>query len=296
MLETSLLREKFILQEASAADGKSRLVASSNRIVLSLRRSNGALDEQFVIRSHNMHGAVRMAARLLMSYQSGGPLLRRQMAFQWKDAWDAAQSEYETSYNPQNWVAVYHNGDVIFEEGTHLDVLNIIEKLQATNTHPYEHSIELAEADYRRNGRNIKISYDGNVALNLTMDEKQARIGVIVRGPLKTMTFNFLVTSKADKPINLYSCMYAAAGFLEGIQLAFMVGMNNEKIRLGLIPASSREKIQTSEASTRLVRLNAEIASLEGSFDVRYRPERPEFESIINDAERLASSMLGPKD
>ena len=295
-LETSLLREKFILQEPAAADGKTKIIASSNRIVLDLRRGDETLDERFVIRSHNMHGAVRMAARVLQGYQSGGPLLRRQIPFPWKDTWDAAQSDYETKFNPQRWIAIYHQGGMVFEEGGHHAVLDAIEKLQVNNTKPYEHSIEMAEAEYRRSGRNLKISYDGNVALNLNLDEKQARVGVIVRGPLKTMTFNFMVSGKGGKPISFYSCMYGAAAFLEGIQLAFMAGMNSEKMTLGLLPPTSAEGVQTRDALLRLKLLNAEIASLEGSFEVRYRPERPEFDAIVADAERLANSILQPTE
>ncbi len=86
------------------------------------------------------------------------------------------------------------------------------------------------------------------------------------------------------------------AAFLEGIQMAFMVGMNEEKIRLGKIERHSKEDKQTREGRLRLGRLDAEISTLEGTFDVRYRPERPDFQDILADAEKLAkTTMAKPK-
>ena len=98
--------------------------------------------------------------------------------------------------------------------------------------------------------------------------------------------------SKGDKQLNHPQCIGAAAAFLEGIQMAFLVGMNEEKIRVGKIERHSKEEQQTREARTRLGRLDAEISTLEGTFDVRYRPERPDFQDILQDAEKLAKSMF----
>lgn len=278
VLETSLLREKFVIRDPGQRDGKSRVVATSNRLVIDLRDDSGRPVETFVVRAQNMHGCVRMAAQLLQAYLSIGPLLlSRAVPFSWKDAWDKAQSDYETAFNPQRWVVVYHDGAPIFSEGSYHSFLDTIEKCQMTNKGLYEETVALAEAVLRQSGKYIKIDYDGNVALNLNLEEKQGRIGVIVRGPDKTMTFSFLVTAKAVKRLNFPQCMGVAAAFLEGIQMAFMVAMNNEKMNLGKIKSDSTEARQTREAVLRLPRLNAEIASLEGSFDVRYRPERPEF-------------------
>ncbi len=90
--------------------------------------------------------------------------------------------------------------------------------------------------------------------------------------------------------------MSAAAAFLEGIQLAFMIGMNNIKIQLGIIERLSKDEKKNREAIRRLSRLSAEIANLENSFDVRYRPEKPEFQHTIMDAEKLAMKVLQPEE
>jgi hypothetical protein len=85
-----------------------------------------------------------------------------------------------------------------------------------------------------------------------------------------------------------------SAAFLEGIQLAFLVGFNTEKIRLGIIERFSKEEKQTREAGERLVRLRHEVSNLEDTFEVRYRPEKPSFTMFLNQAETLAQKTLVP--
>jgi len=114
---------------------------------------------------------------------------------------------------------------------------------------------------------------------------------VILRAPERTTTFNFTVLSK-DQEINIPQCLSVSAAFLEGIQLAFMVGMNVFKIRVGIFDRGSHDEKQTKEGQRRLGRLNAEIASMDSAFDVRYRPEKPEFYRIVSEAEDLANRTI----
>lgn len=292
---TFLLREKFIIHDSGkAAEGP--VVALSNRMVLELLDEKGKPEDTLVVRAHNMHACARLAARIIQAHESGGSLLTRAVPFDWEAAWDTAVSDYEKAFNSQLWAIVYYVGRPIFQKGEHHYFLDIIEKCQASNRGEYEKSIKMAEDAFRTMGRVVKIDYDGNVALTLTLEPKQSRIGVIVRNPTKTATFNFSVAPKGDKQLNHPQCIGAAAAFLEGIQMAFMVGMNEEKIRLGKIERHSKEDKQTREGRLRLGRLDAEISTLEGTFDVRYRPERPDFQDILADAEKLAkTTMAKPK-
>lgn len=288
---TFLLREKFIIHD-SGKQGEGPVIALSNRIVLELPDENGKVEDVLVIRAHNMHSCARLMGRIIQAYDSGGSLLTRASPFDWESMWDTVISDFEKAHNPALWATVYHLGRPVFKKGENHYFLDIIEKCQASNRGEYEKSIKMAEDAFRTMGRVVKIDYDGNVALTLTLEPKQARIGVIVRNPTKTATFNFSIASKGDKQLNHPQCIGAAAAFLEGIQMAFLVGMNEEKIRVGKIERHSKEEQQTREARTRLGRLDAEISTLEGTFDVRYRPERPDFQDILQDAEKLAKSMF----
>lgn len=293
---SSLLREKFAIDDPldTGSDSGAPVLALSNRMVVELNAPNNRHKERFVIRAQNMHSCVRLAARLVRTYHTTGPILARNESFEWESIWEQIVSDYEYEFNPQRWVAVYNNGKILFEAGEHHPFLDVIEKCDALNKGEYEKAIPLAENAFRQLGREVQIDYDANVALVTEIDEKQGRCGVILRGPNRTTTFNFAVFPKGESPLNIPQILAASAAFLEGIQLAFMIGMNNEKIRIGIIERFSLEERMTREARRRLSRLNAEIANLESTCDVRYRPERPEFPHIVMDAEKLATKILKP--
>lgn len=297
-LNTSLLREKFVIhdpQSTGSAD-KAPITALSNRIVLDLVNDRGENPETFVIRAQNMHSCLRMAARLIHAYNQTGKLLSRHTAFDWDECWEGVVNDYERVFNEQRWVAVYNGGRIVYDKGARHPFVDVIEKCDASNPKgDYDSSVPLAENAFRQTGKNVKIDYDGNVALAVHLERTQGRCGIILRGPNKTTTFNFSASAKKDGVLNYTQCLMAAAAFLEGIQMAFMIGMNEAKIQLGHIPRMSKQEKQTIEAKHRLTRLNTEISNLESAFDVNYRPERPLFDHIVVDAEKMAFKTLEPK-
>jgi hypothetical protein len=294
-LNSSLLREKFSISDTDPDTHSERsIVALSNRISIELKGFKKEHNESFIIRSHNMHSAVRMAARVLKTHMTGGPIINRINPFDWEAAWDATISDYEFRYNPERWIAIYHKGHIVYESGTHHLLLDVIEKCDARNPNNYDRAIPMAEDAFKQAGKIVKIEYDSNVALVVNMNKTHARFGVILRGPNKTTTFNFAVTPNNKDPLNLPQCLTTAAAYLEGVQLAFELGMNNIKLNLGIIARNSDDEKRVKEAGRRLSRLNAEISNLERAAEVRYRPEKPDFFAIVADAEKLAMKILTP--
>lgn len=290
---SSLLREKFTIHDRDINAPARSVIALSNRMVVDIVLPGGRHREHFIVRTHNMHGCARMAARMLQSFYQNGPLLDRPVPYDWEAAWDSIVSDYEYAYNSQRWLSVYTGGRAIFQKGMHHALLDVIEKCEARNKGGlYEESIKTAEAAFRDLGKDVTIEYDANVALVVDFEDDHGRCAIILRGPDKTTTFNFTATARPGNDLGIPQCLSAAAAFLEGIQLAFLVGMNTEKIKLGMIERHSKEEKQTAEARKRLARLGAEIANLEASCAVHYRPERPEFPHLIMDAEKLAEKML----
>ncbi|MCD8525648.1 MAG: hypothetical protein LRY62_00280 [Alphaproteobacteria bacterium] len=99
---SSLLREKFTIHDP--LDGSSEtgapVLALSNRMVVELVSKSGQNKERFIIRTHNMHSCVRIAARLIRTYHTTGPILVRGKDFEWEAIWDQIVNEYEYEYNP----------------------------------------------------------------------------------------------------------------------------------------------------------------------------------------------------
>jgi hypothetical protein len=286
----SLLREKFIIHELKAVSKKSEkpVVALSNRIVSEHKDEQGKTIEALVVRAQNMHVCARMGARILESFIQGGPLIGREQQFDWQMAWDTLIGDYEQDHNPDLWIAVYHNGRVLFESGARHPLLDVIEKCEARNDGVYDDSVLLAEDAFKQTGKNVKIEYDGNVALVAHLENLQARVGIILRAGGRTTTFNFSVASKDGRDINHPQCLVVGAAFLEGIQLSFRIGMDQAKIKSGAIKKGSEEEKASRQARLRLSRLRTDIGNLEGTYTVRYRPEQPDFDKIIYDAEKAA--------
>lgn len=295
--KTYLTREKFVLYDPELGEeDESATTALSNRMHVHLNNPKKKTSENFVIRAHNMHSCARFAARILNSFNSDGPLLTRQIPFDWDHAWNAIVNDYEYAFNPDRWVCVYNNGEILYQKGQHHDFLDVIEACDHINDKDYDYAVPIAEKEFQRiSGEAVGIRYDANVALVIDFSSDKGYCGIILRAADKVTKFNFLVAKKTDRDINVAQCIASAAAFLEGIQLAFMTGMNIEKIRVGIIKRLTKEEKQNREAKRRLTRLDAEIANMENELIVNYRPEKPDFYAIQADAEAIAQKMFAKK-
>lgn len=296
-LKSSLVREKFVLHDPNTEKQKSApVIAVSNRYVLELSTQRSGKPEIFVVRAQNMHSCLRFSARLLQSFRLGGSILHRGTPFDWEAAWTSIANSYERAFNPQLWVAVYSRGQLVFSKGEHHPFLDVIEKCDYTNPDEYDFSVPLAERAFLETGKVVEIEHDSNIALVTTLSDDQARCGIILRGPNSTKTFTFTAYANPQEGFNPAQAMTIGASFLEGIQLAFMVGMNGEKIRIGQIERFSDEDKKTQEARQRIKHLAKEIRNFEELYDVRYRPEKPEFRTIHTEAKLLAKEILAGQD
>lgn len=286
---SSLLREKFVIHDPVAEiEGAVPVIALSNRLVVELRDAQEKCVETFVVRAQNMHSCVRAGALLIQAFERGGPVMNRHIPFDWDNIWNAVVNDFEYAYNPDRWIAFYHEGKAVYRRGDHHPFLDVIEKCALANEGEYDQTVSMAEEAFRQTGKTVRITYDANVALVMNFEDNAGRCAIILRGANRTTTFNFSAQARPKTVLGIPQCMSAAAAFLEGVQLAFQVGMYTEKIRLGLVERFSREEKIAHDGRKRLGRLSTEILNMEGAFDVRYRPERPEFKRIITDAERLA--------
>jgi hypothetical protein len=296
-MQTSLLREKFCIHDTDSDTYEIKsIIALSNRMVIELKGQRKEHAETFVVRAQNMHSCVRMAARIIKTFKTAGPIMSRPKPYDWEAAWDAVVNDYEYRFNPERWIAVYHMGQTIFQSGEHHPLLDVIEKCDARSKGAYDKAVLMAEDAFKQLGKSVKIEYDSNVALVINLEQQSGRFGVIMRGPTRTTTFNFSVQAKGKEPINHAQCLAAAACFLEGVQLAFMVGMNNIKLYLGIIARLSDDEKKTKDAARRLARLSSEIANLERTYEVRYRPEKPDLYAIVAEAEKHGQKVLRPPD
>ena len=293
---TTLLREKFVIRDTMpmSASDREAVTAVSNRIVLTLGTDSGAAAETFVIRSQNMHGCVRLAALISKEYSERGPIMNRNNPFKWDDLWQAVIKGYEKKWNIKRWVAVYHKGRAVYEEsaGPRHPFLDIIEQCDARNKGTYEKAIEVAQDAFRQAGKMVTINHDSNVALVMNLKDSEGKSGLIIRAPGRTMTFNIIAAPKDNRRVTPPQLLGLSSMYLEGIQLAFFIGNTKQKITYDLITRESPEAKQCLEAEERIITLNSEIAKMEAAIHVSYRPERPNFKELQDEAQVQARKSL----
>ena len=290
---TTLLREKFIIREVEAnEDGiRAPMTAVSNRVTVPLIDHNGNIVETFIVRAQTMYASLRMATRLIQTFDREGPIAARPVKFDYLEAWEKINQDHEEKFNPDRWVAIYTRGKQVFEHGNHHLFLDVIEKCDAHNKGgSYEVSLDLAESAFEKMGKRVVITHDSSIGTVFTVKKDKARCGLILRNPNKRTTFNFTAEVTED-PISIIQCINVAAAFLEGIQLSFQIGMINEKQRVGVIDSFSFEAKKADSARDRLGFLKAEISAFENRYDVKYRLEKPDFGLIVSDAENFAKKL-----
>ena len=295
---TTLLREKFEIKDPedinSSAEGI--VTALSNRMVVPLLDADKPEhNETFVVRAQNMHTCVRMAAMIAKERYDRGPIMNRGRDFYWDDPWRTIIKGYEEDWNPSIWCVVYYKGRPIFEAGERHPFLDIIEQCDIKSKQDYKDSVVFAEDAFSQAGKKVDIEHDANVALIVSIKEDKSKCGLIIRTPLKTTTFNFTAKpyeSRSHAKLKISVVLSVCAAFLEGIQMSFACGLLNKKVNLGVIEPRSKEDQRVKKSNDRLVNLNRAIVNFETTFSVSYRPERPSFVDLTQEAEQFAWEFL----
>ncbi|MGB1077028.1 MAG: tetratricopeptide repeat protein [Bdellovibrionales bacterium] len=289
---TTLLREKFIIRDSQNETFDDSLIATSNRIAVNLTDARGITVETIIVRAQNMHLCIRTASQIVRNYERNGPILIRDIPYDWEEAWEKLIDSHERKHNPNKWVAIYGKGALLFKSGKYHPLLDLIEKCDAANPENYDASVRLAEEAFSQMGKDVSIDYESNIGLVAFIEKGQGRCGIILRNSERNSTFNFRLEQTPEYKVSAVQCLNVCAAFLEGMQLAFVIGVSNEKVRLGLITKSSKEGQLAVSARRRLGQLNAEIRTFENTMPVFYRPERPEFGDLVSEAERFASDLF----
>jgi hypothetical protein len=309
----TLQREKFVIKDhLSPDDDQAALVALSNRLTLNLVTFSGGINEDFIIRGHNMHSTIRMGAAMSRYFYDYGPLASNVSKHEWQEMYDNINKGFEKKWNPNNWITVYHKGEILYEgqnltdeeqelknsgkedkiENRRHAFLDIIEQFDGKNPTNYENSIEAAKQAFKQAGKEVDIVYIADIALVMNCSPQKGRVGAIIRRPDRKMTFNFTAAKTENNDIDVAELLSAAAGFLDGFQLAFIAGMTNAKKSLGLLEQYSDEEKRGGDALYKMGRLRQTIDVYDAAAKVSYRPERPDFSVILDEAEEFSVKLL----
>lgn len=272
----SLVREKIVFSDDQAMDDMdgdaTPTIIRSNRVFLRLETKGFV--EKVVVRAQNMHTTLRLASKVMYSYYKNGLFEGRSAPFDWEEAWNNIHTGYEKDYNPNNWGAIYINGRPAFKT-TSSPFVDVVEKCALLTVDNYDATMEVTESALRQIGKTMKINHASNVATVFHDQDGDMRCGIIHRAEGRDTTFNFTahggqLHNRVPQSINI------AAALLEAINLRFITKSLQYQLRAGEIANASPEGRKLRNALGRLVALNKGISSFETTYDVKYRPEKPE--------------------
>lgn len=267
----TMIREKCVIQDPSLGKQGSRIL--SNRLVVPVEKDN------LVVRGQNMHSVARMAARLYNRGHSWGPLSTQKI--DWKQLWQGIEDGAHMT-NPSNWIAVYVNGQKLFSSGEHHPFLDLIEQQVARSDSNYDLNVMLAAETFRAAGHpSMNIDHSTNVALILSIADGQGRCGLIYRHPRRTTTFSFSVAPGAREiEREVAGILESSSDFLESIQICYAIAAESVK---GIDQDFKKE----AELKRRLNELRNAIDGFEEGVTVTYRPERPDMNRFLQEAQLL---------
>lgn len=290
-LNTTLLREKFIIREANTTPSRGvPMIALGNRLALNLQTQSHA--ETIIIRAQNMHTALRMGAIICLAVATGGPITLRKPAFDFASEWHNAIPAFERLHNKDSWVSVYHDGKPLFTQGSPHPFMDIIESCDAKNRDEYDRAVQIAEDTFKQTDRAVTIDHHTNIAAVIGVTDSslksekspksatstsKIRLGLILRKPGHSVTFNF-TTDPITKDTDVSAALNHAANWLELIQLSVTTGFHKSKRGEAIARSAPLPVVQS-----RMGELNAAIKRYEDTYAPTYRPDRPNMLGLIED-------------
>lgn len=276
---TSLLREKFYINEDDYKGTATKIEAVGNRIALPLSHGTRQSHEHFIIRGKVMHCATRMAAAMAEEFESGGPLLNRLKENGWDNFWQESYSAFDKSVFKDNWIAVYHDGNPVFSRGAYHPFLTVMEQCDARNRAEYDKAIQIAQDVFKQAGKTVSIDHETTIACVAGIMQDAGRSGLILRSPGKNATFTFHMMPLADgKKVKPHHLLDMSADFMEVLNLSVTIGKRKSDDKPGTLQYLKRAK-------ARLGQVNERIRQFENLFQFKYRPEKLDFMNIIKQAE-----------
>lgn len=279
MTSISLLREKFTIREV--AIDSTPVVALGNRLRVDLPKQSTPL----IIRGHSMHMTLRFGAEIIRQLSYLSHVEEVETLFQWNDIWQKIIKPFEQDTNPETWIVIYYQGKIIFEYNPHHMFFDVLEQCEYKNQHAqdkYEKSILTAQSAFRQSGKDVLIEEESHVGFILDDTDVEKRLAVILRIPGEKATFITRITPDIDVKKKPYShiCMGVAADYIEAINMAVRIGFMENNVRDGTIEKNSDRMKEYKNFRHRLGKLSMAIQQIENQYNVKYRPERPDFEYI----------------
>jgi len=233
-----------------------------------------------------MHTTLRFGSEILKQDRPGINDENMAEQFRWKDYWEKTYNDFEKENSKGCWIAVYYKGKPIYHFGYYHQFFDVLEHYEFHNEsnsdNRYKSALLRTQDAFQKSGKELLIEQESNVGFILDPDTKEKRFAVILRTPYKKATFVVRMTARKELhvPLSNNVCMQVAADYIEGINLAVKLSFMRPEMKK--LSPDYQTKTQYNFFHKQLTKITISLSQIENKYDLKYRPEKPDFEEIEN--------------
>ncbi len=248
----------------------------SNRITVPLKLADNTY--HCVIRGQNIPSTLRLTGLVVDHFRRDPGFIHDPESLDWENLWVRRVSNYESDYNPENWVSLHIGGESVFSTADDtLDVIHEIESLAAGGD--VDDSI-IMEASNNVVGalEDLAVEHDSQTAYVFTSFAAYYRAAVLDRKGGKTGSFAVSAYHPTPKkPIRVSFFLGFSADIMEALTMTAFLERVQFMVEENTISTTSISPAQIASARNRKRDLMQQITGFEKAHKVTYRPERPSF-------------------
>lgn len=275
----TLYREKSTVHRFTANAGakgdEPALQIRSNRVTIPIKTRVDNI--MAVVRGQNVPSTLRMAALVVDEFRRDESLLHDAAGHDWETFWARKVSNYESDYNPDNWVSLHVGGQTVFSTREGKDAVDILESI-ALGVEITEDLVLKASGRLLGNVEDLVVEHDMQTAFVFQPFSSYLRAAILERRDRKSGSFAISVYHPSpQKPVRLSHFMSFCADMMETLTLKSFLDRVQELIATNKINQAGITPSQVQATRNRRRELIEAIENFERANKVVYRPERPPF-------------------
>lgn len=278
------MRERIEFKKIGESCGAASLANGaclSNRVIISTKNSqNSNWEPKFILRVKRMSEAVRLITHMAHHIKTKS-IVAPFENFTWEEFWEESMSPLPPHQADERWLSVYYKGEIIWQTGPVNPAINLLEALAAKSDTSYEEAVGQL-SNLLAVSHQAQIEQQIQPALYAFRDKKNIFKGsIIMRKEGHASIFSVRIKPQSGgrlgKAPDIRSCLNILAAVLEGREAIVEAERYSATTK-----ARSKAKEKLLQVSKIVDEVQREINQYSRIFEVRFRPEMPQFTDYID--------------
>ncbi|MBL8630938.1 MAG: hypothetical protein JNM81_14990 [Rhodospirillaceae bacterium] len=276
----TLYREKSTVHRFSAGGNPQAdepiLEIRSNRVTIPIKTR--VENVMVIVRGQNVPSTLRMTSLVIDEIRRDEGILHDAASHDWETFWVRKISNYESDYNPDNWVSIHIGGETVYATREGKQTVDVVEAI-AQGGEITEEVIAKTAVQVLGSGidlNDLNIEHDSQNAFVFQPFSSYHRAAILQRRDRKAGSFAISVYHPTpQKPVRLSHFISFCADLMEALTLKSFLARVQELIATNKISSSDISPSQVQATRNRRRDLVESIENFERANKLVYRPERP---------------------